>query len=120
NNRIELLEKFMDKVLFHKTYNEAAALVLNSYRQMALANIGMAIRNGTKIYLSDRNITGNWLKKNGIQVFSVEQDFLRDYVTENLYLPEKVAKHNLQQYSNLAQNYNFDQFNSVLKTKIAG
>lgn len=115
---IHIVENFLPRQVFETIYNEAAALVINSYRQMALGNIFTAVRSGTKIYLSTKNITRSWLTDNNITTYSVEQDLLNDYKTGNVFLKEEDAVKNINSLNNMTAQYTFTDFQDTLTASL--
>ena len=109
NDNVEMINDFMDSEKFTLTYERAAALVINSHRQMALGNILMAINNNCKIYLNQKNSTKKWLEKEGLKVFSIDE-FKKDYEINNHNLSETDAKHNIMMIQKIYNSYNKQNF----------
>lgn len=109
NPNIEMITNFMPREEFAKTYIQASALVINSYRQMALGNIFIAISNNCKIYLNKKNPIKQWLEREGMKIFSIEE-FKMDYDTNNLVLSEENAKHNVTILINMYEEYSLEHF----------
>ena len=72
--------------------------VMLHYRQQALGNIFYLIANGSKVYLSKKNILLDWFVKNNINVYCFEKDFVNDYKQNNLTLDLERQQSN---YTNL-------------------
>lgn len=100
-----LLTDFMsiDQYSFHIASSKA--MIIYSYRQMALGNIAIALINGVKVYLSERNVVYRWLKNNNLEVFSVENDLMNDLARQNLELPEDLIQSNKLNYKVLAGKF---------------
>lgn len=98
---IKLLEGFMAYDEYVQMISSCGAAVFNSYRQMALGNIFILLANGVKIYLSERNPTYNWLKKEGFHVFLIEKDLKRDLERKDLMLAEEMAVENKRLYAKI-------------------
>jgi hypothetical protein len=106
---VESLNDYLSIDNFGKVYEESAALVLNCYRQMGLANIIIAIENNCKLYLNDKNPVKKWLQNEGLFVFSIK-DFERDYEVNALKLTEKQARYNIVQVKKLIEKNNYTVF----------
>lgn len=107
---IEFVERFLSISEFEKIYQQASAVIINSYRQMALGNIFIALRTGTKVYLSEKNATFHWLKKKQFIVFSVEHDLLHDLKKNTFLLSKEDAIHNFNSLVELEHNYTVKDF----------
>ncbi len=106
---IEPITEFKNPAEFKQIYHKANALVINSYRQMALGNIFTAIRNNCKIYLNDKNVIKKWLINEGLFIFSIE-DFKKDYENNNLVLTFEQAKHNNLKFNDIIKKNTNDNF----------
>ncbi len=109
-DRIELIENFLSKEQFNQLYEQAAALIFNGYRQMALGNIFTAINCGVKVYLSERNMVYHWLIKNGIQVYSIEKHLKGDLEVGDILLSKKAKQQNSISLSKLIAEMNLENF----------
>lgn len=107
---IMLIEEFLEKDGFQNIYGNAAALVINSYRQMALGNIFTAIGTGTKIYLSKKNSTYAFFLNNDIRVFSIEDCFFEDYKNNEVFLSKEEAIHNVEKMKEISKKYTVEDF----------
>jgi len=108
-----VIEEFLSKSEFESIYLNSSSLVINSYRQMALGNIIMAIKYGLKIYLNDKNIIKSWLENNGILVYSV-YDFQNDLINNNLKLSQEQMKNNITNFMKLSASYTKKDFNDLV------
>jgi hypothetical protein len=109
NLTIQKITDYLPSDEFEKVYNEVSALVINSHRQMGLANIIMAIGTNCKIYLNNKNPTKKWLEREGIKVFSIEE-FKKDYETNNFKLSEADAEHNINVLNGMYNSYDEKDF----------
>jgi len=107
---VEFLDRFISRPEFERVYQQAAAVVINSYRQMALGNIFTALQTGTKIYLSERNVTYHWLKKHQFRIFSIEKDLYADLLRSDIFLSEFDAEHNFKKLLELRDGYTISDF----------
>lgn len=114
---ITLIEQLMPREEFRSFYSNVSALVINSYRQMAVANVLEALRVGAKIYLNKKNIVLQWLKSEGFKVFPIE-DLPLDLKCGTLRLSSEEAGHNQRQFSRLSEKYSIDGFQKNLYSKI--
>ena len=110
--------QFLTKVLTYSEYNnlfyKSHALVINSYKQLALGNIFMAIRNGLKIYLSGKNEILYWLRNNNLIISTIE-DFKEDFPRGNTKLTLAEAKINYDSFLNMSKSFNKEAFKGALK-----
>ncbi|MFW6275714.1 MAG: hypothetical protein ACOC2M_03675 [bacterium] len=112
-NYFHLIEEFMSLDEFNKLYERASAVVINSYRQMAMGNIFTAFKKGVKVYLNEKNLMMHWLKEEGFKVFSII-DFQHDLQVNNLSLNEDSALHNFLQLKKLSEKYPIEKFQKTL------
>lgn len=112
-----LIEDFLSQKKFNKLYENIDALVINSYRQMAGANIFSALKNGVKVYLSDKNIFKEWMLNEGIAVFSTV-NFDTDLKNNDIKLSVEMAKKNLEQLKKFSKRYTKENFMEIMYHKI--
>lgn len=112
-----LIEDFMPKEEFETFYYNISALVINSYRQMAMSNIFFALKNGVKVYLNKKNIMMKWFLENSIKVYPTDS-LATDIEKKNLELDKKTAKENFRSLENLYQNYSHEKFQKRLYSKL--
>ncbi|MCK4662714.1 MAG: hypothetical protein KAT68_07610 [Bacteroidales bacterium] len=111
------IEDFMSIEDFKLLYKKTSALVINSYRQMAGANVLEGFQNGVKIYLNEKNVMLQWFKNEGFYIFTIE-DFEDDLKNDNIFLTQEEAQYNIHQYRNLSKKYTVDEFQQILYNKI--
>ena len=92
---VSLIDSFFSSNEFIDFYGPVAAFVHNSYRQMALGNIFMALHRGVKVYLNKKNPTYTWLKNKGLNIYEIE-DLKNDMETGQIHLEKSEIKHNLK------------------------
>ena len=107
---LEFIEEFVSHSEYQKIYQDASAVIINSFRQMALGNITIALRTGTKIYLSKNNVIFHWLKNNRFKVFSTDVDLPLDIRNGNLRLEAEDAEYNFEQLLALMRKYTIHDF----------
>lgn len=112
-----LIEEFLSKSQFNGYYDEATALVINSYRQLAGANITTALSTGVKVYLNDKNIYKKWLENEGFKVYSIN-DLKDDLKNDNITLDVKSVCHNINNMKKFASRYTKHDFQRYLYDKI--
>jgi len=112
-----LIEDFIPPEEFNDFYQNISALVINSYRQMAAANIFLALRNGVKVYLNEKNFLMQWLKNEGIIVFSFA-DFDKDLKDGNIQLDYETAEKNLEKLKQFSKKYTKEDFQKIIYNKI--
>lgn len=108
--QIELIENFISKEEFNSIYKEAAALIINGYRQMAIENILTATMNGVKVYLSEKNITYNWALKNNFIFYSIENDLPKDLENNNIFLSTSDIENNFNSLKKFMQDNSVEKF----------
>lgn len=101
---IVLLENFLSIENFNKIYDNATALVINSYRQHALGNIYTAILNGSKVYLNKKSSTYTWLKYEGFYISEINE-LPRDIDNNKIKLTIEEYQHNINCYNQMKANY---------------
>lgn len=111
---IELIETFLPKVEFTALYHDAAALIINGYRQMAMDNILTAMMNGVKIYLSEKNITYDWAVKYNFNVYSIENDLVKDLKCKNIFLSTSEKQNNFESLQRLMQEHSVEKFQNEI------
>ena len=110
---LKILYDYLPFSDFQKMYEDVGALVINSYRQMAMANIFTAIRSGVKVYLNSKNEIYHWLVKEEFFVFSIEE-FEIDLSKSELTLTKNQVTHNIKQIETLKQKYNVVNFHETI------
>lgn len=114
-NNYTIFDEFLNKEEFERIYSTSSSLVLNSYRQMALGNIFMAMKYGLKIYLNNKSPLKAWLLHNGINVSSIA-DLEADLQNQSLSLTEAERMQNINSFNNLFLSYTKEDFcNKVLE-----
>ena len=120
-NSIKVIDEFLSLDEFSKLYSDADALVMNGYRQMAMGNIFEALRNGTKVYLSEKNVILEWLRIEGFMVYTLN-DFFTDLTIDNIALSQSDAISNEEQLVKFTTKYNKQSFQrnliDIVKSKL--
>jgi dTDP-N-acetylfucosamine:lipid II N-acetylfucosaminyltransferase len=106
---MEIIGDFQTVDKFEALYKNASAFVMNGYRQMALNNIFIALKNGVKVYLNPKNDTFNWLVKNGFIIYSIDE-FSDDFEKGNLKLCEEIMEHNINCINRLYEQNSPEMF----------
>ena len=117
SQNIKVINDFMPYDAYVNLLKDSAALILNSYRQMAVGNVLIAIKNGMKIYLNNKNIVYKVLKDHHFHVFTIE-DFKHDISLKNLSLSNNEVVHNFKIYNTLCKEYTLQDFKSKLEKKL--
>ncbi len=91
----------------------------HSFRQMALGNVMVSIVAGSKVYLSEKNISYTWLKNLGFKIFSVEKDLKNDIENGKISLSEKERQINNIAYNELTNKKNAEDFLKLLPKLIS-
>lgn len=71
---------------YYRWLNGFPTAIMLHYRQQALGNIFYLIANGTKVYLSEKNVLLAWFLKNDVKVFCFEKQFAKDHLEKNVTL----------------------------------
>lgn len=112
-NSIRIIEDFLPLKKFIELYSNADALVMNGYRQMAMDNIFEALKNGTKVYLNEKNVILEWLRKEGFKVYTMD-DFFTDLTIDNIALSPDDSIFNGEQLVKFTTKYNRPSFQQKL------
>jgi hypothetical protein len=105
----EVLNKFLSADKYDSLYNDVAALVINSQRQMAVGNILTSLRKGVKVYLNKKNSYYTYLQKIGFIIFTIDH-FKKDYVTGEIQLNNEHRLFNYRKLRELEENYTKEDF----------
>lgn len=110
---------FMDTLEFNLFYKNVSTLILNSYRQLALGNIFIAIEYGVKIYLSKKNVLYYCLLESGIKVFDLE-DFEFDCQFGSISLSDEEMIANIEALNLNIQNFSSNDFSKSIVETLKG
>lgn len=119
-NHIEnftVFKEFLNKNDFENVYRKTDAFVMNSYRQMAVGNIFVAIKHGVKIYLNKKNIYYYFLLNNGFLISEVSE-FEKDIIDNKLFLTKAQALCNIKALQQLNSKFNKYEFLNTIKNKV--
>ena len=114
---VKVISDFMPYEAYINLFKESTAIVLNSYRQMAVGNILIAIKNGMKLYLNTRNIVYKILKDHNFYIFTID-DFEQDLGLKNTRLSDAEVTHNIKVYNSLCKEYTIQDFKNKLEEKL--
>lgn len=117
SQNVKVIKDFMPYDAYAILLKDSAAFILNSYRQMAVGNVLIAIESGMKLYINKKNIVYKVLKDHHFHVFTIE-DFKHDISLKNLHLSEKEVVHNFKVYNTLCKKYTLQNFKINLETKL--
>jgi dTDP-N-acetylfucosamine:lipid II N-acetylfucosaminyltransferase len=117
NDNVVFIEKFMSKTQFINFYKNHDALVINSYRQLAVGNIIIAIILGLKVYLNCKNTYYHYLQNSGILVFSIEE-FKRDMINSDFFLKKGEASINSKKMIKNLESFSNNDFSKMIYDKI--
>lgn len=112
-DNIKVFSKFLTREEYDTITGRASAIVINSYRQMGMGNVFHALRNGIKVYLSEKNVMYDWLVKEGFIVGTLE-DFIYDISKNNVALNPEQVDHNVIAYKGLTERYSVEAFHQLL------
>ena len=108
-SNILLLEDFITIEDYEAIFKKASVFISNSLRQAALGNILLALQNGVKIYLNQKNVIYSALISQGLLVFSVDQ-FRLDLENNDIRLSGEEMKHNVFTMRKLAKENSISSF----------
>jgi dTDP-N-acetylfucosamine:lipid II N-acetylfucosaminyltransferase len=107
--KVELIDSFIAPNEFIDFYGPVAAFINNSYRQLALGNVFMALHKGVKVYLNSENPTYQWLKREGLYIYNMET-LENDLETGQVYLAKSEIEHNLKGLKKLKEGQSKNDF----------
>lgn len=79
-----ILKEFMSSQEYSKILLSCSDAIFFMERQQAIGNIGLALRNGCKVYLSETNPVYTHFKDLGLKVFSVQRDLVQKEIDSPL------------------------------------
>lgn len=106
---LQFIDDFLPFDEYNNLFEHATAFVFNAYRQMAMGNIFIAIRNNLKIYLSPKNTTYQWLLSEGFIVFNID-NLAEDLKNNDVYLKQDDVEMNRKAIDLLSLKYNGEEF----------
>ena len=112
-----LLEDFLPYSEYNAVIRRASALVINSYRQIGMETIFMALEGGVKLYLNQKNIIYNWLKSRGFEVFDVKS-LMADLKSSNVRLSIPDIETNIRALQNMQETYPKTEFQKIMALKV--
>lgn len=112
-----LLENFLPYHEYNKVIRESFALIINSYRQIGMESIFMAIEGGVKVYLNKKNIIYAWLKSKGVKVFDVNS-LVTDFKKGETRLSIFEIESNIQALRDINNEYPKSEFQRTMFEKV--
>ena len=116
-NNVFFMEEFLPVNEYREFVEKSEAMVINSYRQMAMDNIFMGIFNGLKIYLNKKNVIFRWLRSLGVHVYDVDE-LPSDIEKGNIVLDYKTIESNIGALKKYKTEYTADHFQELVSKKI--
>lgn len=113
----QLIETFMPRKEYELFYQSISALVINSYRQLAGANIFIGFQYGVKVYLNPQNVHMQWLQNLGFKVFPIEE-LKYDIENNNVSLSEEEIQYNFDMLEKYNNSYTQEEFIQEIKRQI--
>jgi hypothetical protein len=110
---INLIYDVMDFHSYERFVKSSCALIINSYRQMGMGNILLAIKYGLKIYMNKRNTAFDFLRQENFLVFEAT-DFENDFKNNKCSLSLNQIKHNIEANNSFILKNNWDIFNKTI------
>lgn len=99
--KVQILDTFLPPLAYQRIIRQCGTAVFNSYRQLAVGNILMALKNGVKVYLNERNPSYEWLCNAGFAIFSIQLHLTQDLHLGSTSLTEQEAVANAKLYTEL-------------------
>lgn len=93
-DNFEALTKFMPLHKYNSYIQQCGIVIMNNYRQQAIGNIMALLWIGAKVYLDERNTLYHYLKRVGIEVFSIGEDLNTNNVKALEVLDSSLVKKN--------------------------
>lgn len=111
------LEDFLPYNKYNELIRQSSALIINSYRQIGMDTIFMAIEGGVKVYLNPKNITYTWLKSKGFKIFDIHS-FKMDLDNQIVKLSVSDIEFNIQTLRKFQERYPKNEFQRNLFNNI--
>lgn len=73
-NEMIFLEDFIDLKGYNEILLKCGNVILNHYRQQAMGNVVIALYNGARVFLNEKNPIYSFLKTQGVKVFNIQKD----------------------------------------------
>ena len=108
-SRYSLLEDFLPYKNYNEIIRQTSALIINSYRQIGMDTIFMALAGGVKVYLNSKNITYPWLKSRGFKIFDINS-IGEDLGNHDVKLSVLEIECNIQALRELKESYPKTEF----------
>lgn len=115
----EILQSFMPYNAYSEKIGSCSAAVFNSFRQLAVGNIFLCLKNNSKVYLNEQNPYYRFLQNLGFRVFSVQTNLEADLKNNQLYLSPEETDANRLAYAKMNAPENNRHFLEVLIQKIS-
>jgi len=116
--RVTFLEEHLTLKEYYSLLQKHPTAIFLHYRQQGLGNILYLLYTGTKVYLSHHNVVYQWLKKNGVEVFIFEEDFLKDAEAQWLTLEPETIGHNQRKIRELLEHQKNDLTIAALEEEV--
>ncbi len=117
---IRLMTTFNDYNDYAGLLQNAGFAVFNSFRQMALGNIFLALRFGKKVYLNPRNPSYHWLQSGGFAVYSTEEHLPLDLTDHKFILEPALQQQNEAAYATFTAIDNRKRFLASISRLVNG
>jgi hypothetical protein len=117
-DRVTFLEEHLTLKEYYALLQKHPTAIFLHYRQQGLGNILYLLYNGTKVYVSQHTVVYQWLKKNGVEVFIFEEDFLKDAQAQRLTLEQTTIAHNQRKIRELLDHQKNDLTIAALEEEV--
>lgn len=115
HKNVVLNEVFLSLADYELIFKKASAIVINTFRQKALGNIHLALKNDVKVYLNPKNISLSIFSSQGLHVYPVDRLY-DDLVNDNILLRPEEATQNATILQKLAEENSIAGFqDQILK-----
>ncbi|MCZ8298001.1 MAG: TDP-N-acetylfucosamine:lipid II N-acetylfucosaminyltransferase [Flavobacterium sp.] len=86
NHKIEFVEELIPLEAYNKKLNQVKIAIFNTRRQQAVGNILALLFYGAKIFISEQSPVYDFLKREGLIIYSYERDLTTSEILEGLSL----------------------------------
>lgn len=91
--RVNILTDFLPRHDYNELMLQCSTMVMPSYVSQGMGNIIAGLWLGMRVYMSERNISYAFLRRIGLQVYSMEKDFSKYGYTP---VEDEIVTHNRQ------------------------
>lgn len=94
NKNFTPLTDFMPLHEYNEYLEQCGIVIMNHYRQQAVGNVLTMLWMGAKVYLDERNTLYHYLKRIGVNIYSISKDLNSNNANSLTVLKESQQNHN--------------------------